>query len=73
MNARPDRHPPAPCSEFSRLAALIGLSICLLGLILATYGAVLVTSPPLGPAILVFGLIVLASGVVLLRMLLRPF
>ncbi|HZH52775.1 MAG TPA: hypothetical protein VEZ16_12935 [Microvirga sp.] len=73
MNARPDRHPPVPCSEFSELTTLIGRSICLLGLILTAYGALLVMFPPFGPAILVFGLIILASGVVLLRMLLRPF
>lgn len=72
MNSRPDQNLPASCSEFSELAALIGLSICLLGLILTAYGAFLVMSPPVGPAILAFGLIVLLSGIVLLRMLLRP-
>lgn len=72
MNSRPDQAPPALRPGFPGLAVLIGISVCLLGLILAAFGAIRVTSPPFGPAILVFGLVILASGIVLLRMLLRP-
>lgn len=72
-NRRPDQHPPTLRPVFSGLAVLIVFSICLLGLILTAYGTLLVTSSPFGPAILVFGLIILALGIVVLRMLLRPF
>ena len=72
MNSRPDQTPSPLRPVFPGLAVFIGFSICLLGLILTAYGALLVMSPPFGPAILIFGLAVLASGIVLLRMLLRP-
>ncbi len=72
MNSRSDQPPSALRPEFSGLAVLIGISVCLLGLILAAYGAIRVASPPVGPAILVFGLVILATGGVLLRILLRP-
>jgi hypothetical protein len=71
MNSRPDQTPSVLRPVFPGLAAFIGFSICLLGLILTAYGALLVMSPPFGPAILVFGLVVLASGIVLLRLLMR--
>jgi hypothetical protein len=58
-------------SILSGLGVILGFLICLFGLILTAYGTILVLSPPFGPAILVLGLAVLASGVGLLRMLLR--
>jgi hypothetical protein len=53
------------------IAVILLFLVCLCGLILSVYGSVLVMFPPFGPILLGAGLAILASGIVLLRMLLR--
>jgi len=52
-------------------AVILLFLVCLSGLILTGYGLLLILWPPFGPAIMGFGIALLASGIWLLRMLLR--